>query len=386
MRRLSLVWMLTLLGAVGASISRADDKPAAPLTQEQAVKAWDDATAQLQAIRTRLGELQQAFQTATPADQAKFRDEAMQISEKLRSQLVTIGRVAPQVYALKAVKEKPEESEPYQLTASAMWGAFRENRYNEAKQIADTLLSVHPNDPVALNIGGAAAFATNDFDKAVALLGEAEKAMMLIPALGNEPIAGNDPEIARKYVEYWKQEQAIRAKEAAATGDAALPHVLFTTTKGDIELELFENEAPNTVANFVSLVEKGFYDGSPYHRVIPNFMAQGGTPGKKFGGSDGPGYNIECECYRPDARRHFAGTLSMAHAGRNTGGSQFFITHLPTPHLDREMRPDGAHTVFGRVVRGQEVVNSLDVGDQIVAAKVTRKRNHPYQPKTQPGR
>src|SRR5690606_32252475 len=114
-----------------------------------------------------------------------------------------------------------------------------------AKKIAEALLAVHPDDPIALNIGGGAAFSTHDFDRAVALLGKAEQAQMIIPALGQEPIAGNDPDVARKYVEYWKQEQATRAKEAVATGDAALPRVLFTTTKGDVLLELFENEAPN---------------------------------------------------------------------------------------------------------------------------------------------
>ncbi|MFV0443882.1 MAG: peptidylprolyl isomerase [Planctomycetaceae bacterium] len=158
-----------------------------------------------------------------------------------------------------------------------------------------------------------------------------------------------------------------------------MPRVLFKTSRGNILLELFEDNAPNTVANFISLVEKGYYTNSPFHRVIPNFMAQGGMPGKDPGVEQGPGYTIECECYRPDKRRHFAGTLSMAHAGKDTGGSQFFITHLPTSHLDG---PGSFHTVFGRVVEGMDVVAAIQQGDTILSAEVVRKRNHPYQPVT----
>ena len=132
-------------------------------------------------------------------------------------------------------------------------------------------------------------------------------------------------------------EMAIRATEE---NEDDLPRVKIETTKGTIVVELFENEAPNTVANFVSLVESHFYDGTPFHRVIPGFMAQGGDPTGT--GTSGPGYTIACECDLPDARKHFLGSLSMAHAGKDTGGSQFFLTFAPTEHLD------GRHTVFGR--------------------------------------
>jgi len=116
------------------------------------------------------------------------------------------------------------------------------------------------------------------------------------------------------------------------------------TDAGQIELELFDKDAPNTVANFVKLVKEGFYDGLSFHRVIDGFMAQGGCPNSKEGskgvaGTGGPGYSIDCEI---NSRKHLSGSLSMAHAGRNTGGSQFFIVHQPQPHLD------GIHTVFGQ--------------------------------------
>ncbi|WP_437207184.1 peptidylprolyl isomerase [Planctomicrobium sp. SH664] len=163
--------------------------------------------------------------------------------------------------------------------------------------------------------------------------------------------------------------------------------MLLTTSQGNVELELFENEAPNTVANFINLVDKGFYNGLRFHRVIPDFMIQGGCPNSRnenspLAGTGGPGYHIKCESSAPNARRHFSGSLSMAHAGKDTGGSQFFITHLPTPHLDRP-NPN-AHTVFGRVVSGLDVVRKMQPNDSIISAKVERKRAHEYTPVTIP--
>jgi cyclophilin family peptidyl-prolyl cis-trans isomerase len=173
--------------------------------------------------------------------------------------------------------------------------------------------------------------------------------------------------MAGSYVDLWKTEQEIRGKETKA---ADLPHVLLTTSRGEVELELFENEAPNTVANFVELVEKKFYDGLKFHRVIPGFMAQGGCP--KGDGTGDPGYRFKDEL-GASARRHFRGSLSMANSGPDTNGSQFFLTHLPTEWLN------GRHTVCGRVVRGQEVVDVLQIGDRLVKAAVTRKRDHEYK-------
>jgi peptidyl-prolyl cis-trans isomerase B (cyclophilin B) len=157
-----------------------------------------------------------------------------------------------------------------------------------------------------------------------------------------------------------------------------LPRVKLTTSKGEILLELFEDQTPNTVANFVSLTEDGFYDGVKFHRVIPNFMIQGGDPLTKDDsmkarwGTGGPGYSIDCET--KTSPKHGAKVLSMAHAGSNTGGSQFFITHVPTPHLD------GVHTVFGKVVEGADVVDAIRQGDTIEKAEVVRKRGHEYAP------
>ena len=144
---------------------------------------------------------------------------------------------------------------------------------------------------------------------------------------------------------------------------------VIKTSKGDIHLRLFEDQAPKTVANFVNLAGRKFFDGLVFHRVIADFMVQGGCPDGT--GTGGPGYNIECEI-RPHIK-HNTGSLSMAHAGSckhdpNTGqkisgecsnGSQFYITHKPTTHLD------GVHTIFGQVVQGQDVVNAIRNGDVI---------------------
>ncbi len=134
------------------------------------------------------------------------------------------------------------------------------------------------------------------------------------------------------------------------------------TKKGVMKIDFFENDAPNTVQNFIDLAEKGYYDGLTFHRVIPDFVIQGGCP--QGDGTGGPGYQIDCEL-DGDNQYHDRGVLSMAHAGRNTGGSQFFICHsrTNTAHLDRN------HTVFGKVVEGLEVIDEIrqdDVMEKVV--------------------
>ncbi|PKQ65081.1 peptidyl-prolyl cis-trans isomerase [Labilibaculum filiforme] len=135
-------------------------------------------------------------------------------------------------------------------------------------------------------------------------------------------------------------------------------HAEIHTEKGVMKVEFFENDAPKTVENFVNLSESGFYDGLTFHRVIPNFVIQGGCPDGT--GAGGPGYKIDCEL-NGENQFHDRGVLSMAHAGRNTGGSQFFICHgrENTSHLDRQ------HTCFGKVVEGLEVIDAIRAGDSI---------------------
>lgn len=138
---------------------------------------------------------------------------------------------------------------------------------------------------------------------------------------------------------------------------------IMETEKGTMKIEFYEEDAPNTVDNFCKLAKEGFYDGLTFHRVIPNFVIQGGCP--EGTGTGGPGYTIDCEL-DGDNQYHDRGVLSMAHAGRNTGGSQFFICHSRdrTSHLDRN------HTCFGKVVEGLEVIDDIRQGDVIKEVKI----------------
>lgn len=127
----------------------------------------------------------------------------------------------------------------------------------------------------------------------------------------------------------------------------------------EVVIDLFENDAPNTVANFEKLAKEGFYNGLSFHRVIPGFMAQGGCPTGT--GTGGPGYKIDCEI---NPNKHERGTLAMAHAGRNTGGSQFYICYQPQPHLD------GQHTVFGKVSSGMEYIDEVKGQDKMEKVEI----------------
>ena len=138
----------------------------------------------------------------------------------------------------------------------------------------------------------------------------------------------------------------------------------FETSRGKVTCDLFPKEAPKTVNNFVFLAREGFYDGTTFHRVIKKFMIQGGDPTAT--GTGGPGYKFADE-FGPGYRKHSRGALSMANAGPNTNGSQFFITHEPTPHLD------GKHVVFGQVTSGQDVVDGTQQGDKLVKVTIDEK-------------
>jgi cyclophilin family peptidyl-prolyl cis-trans isomerase len=184
-------------------------------------------------------------------------------------------------------------------------------------------------------------------------------------------------------------ELLVRQQESA---DDNLPRVRLTTTEGDILLELYENQAPNTVANFISLVESEFYSNLLFHRVIEGKFAQTGEFKSDNDHRGQTGYSIACECYEPEARPHFSHCVSMAHTGKkDTGSSQFFLTFSRTHQLD------GRHTCFGRVISGGDVLDKIErthiainnieqpipnvEKDKIISATVIRKREHEYQPK-----
>ena len=144
---------------------------------------------------------------------------------------------------------------------------------------------------------------------------------------------------------------------------AKIKFAIIKTEKGNMICELFPDEAPQNVLNFATLARSGFYKGLTFHRVIPNFVIQGGCP---YGtGTGGPGWRIKCECDN-QKHKHVRGTLSMAHAGRDTGGSQFFVCHSAQPHLN------GVHTVFGQVINdeGLNVLDAIKAGDKIIDIQI----------------
>ena len=364
-----LFCLLPAVTGAAAPTATADDWPAL-------IKEKDAEFAKLKEIKDKLA-------TAQGQQAVELRTEGTKLIDGIFSDLFPRMRAS----ALEVLKRDAVDEETINAIIELAYRTYQENKFAEAGAVADAILVKAPENAVALNLAGVCHFAVDDFEKSAQLLATAQEKNVLMPDLGAQYA-----EIAPLYVEYWKEEHAIREKEAAAPAAEQNPQVELDTSRGKIVVELFEDAAPNTVANFVSLVESGFYNGTKFHRVLPSFMAQGGDPNTKPGatgnpGSGGPGYSIKCEWDQPNSRRHFAGTLSMAHAGRDSGGSQFFLTHLPTPHLDKDVAvPAGrdAHTVFGRVIEGMDVVLALRVGDELTTAKVLRKRNHEYKPETTP--
>jgi|GEM_PF-695827 len=250
----------------------------------------------------------------------------------------------------------------------------RLGRYEEARSACAELLKDEPGQPVAIATDGLCLYALNAFPDAVARLGEAAaKEGRLEASLAREVKRTLDAAKAKQAE--WDEEQKKRAAEAKADD---LPRVKIATSKGDVVVELFENEAPNAVANFIDLCDKKYFDGTKFHRVISDFMAQGGDPNSKDAnpgndGQGGPGYSFRDEL-DPGFRRHFRGVLSLANHGKDTNGSQFFITHKPTELLD------GKHVVFARVLEGMSVVDALRKGDAIVGTEILRRRPHAYRP------
>lgn len=353
------------------------NQAAEPEIQVDSKVDWAPTHAKFKKNREKLEQMQKEFEAAPAARQLEIQQQAGGLIQEINAVYPQLRKMAPEVF----------KADPMNVDAAEICLEidFQKNCYADAVKAADLILTRDPTNQLALNLGAVAHFATHDFVGAKALFEKAEAANVLIGQLAQYY------ENCEPYAAYWTKEAKIREKEDAAQGDEQLPIVEFETTKGKVAFLLLENEAPNTVANFISLVEKKYYDGLQFHRVIPQFMAQGGCPNSRPGsaeppGAGGPGYNIKCECYQPNARVHFMGSLSMAHAGKDTGGSQFFITHLPTAHLNPNPAAQKGHTVFGRVIEGQDVVASIEKGDTITSAKVVRKRNHEYKPETQPER
>jgi cyclophilin family peptidyl-prolyl cis-trans isomerase len=360
----------------GAAEAQSPSQPASSASPEEARGQFDRVYGEWKNMMSRLAELNTKYQTAGDAERPNIEKEYDQESArgmKLAEQLKEA--------ALAAFAADPKDKEVSDLMSVMARSAYLQDDYEEVNRFAQPLLKFKVNEPQISWFAANAAIGLHNFAAVVplvqkALTGGANKEL--------QKAASELAEAAAETAPLWPIEQKIREREAK---DDDLPRVKLQTSKGDITIELFENEAPNTVASFISLVEKGFYDGVPFHRVLPQFMAQGGDPTGK--GNGGPGYRIKDEFDNPGARMHFRGTLSMANSGKpNTNGSQFFLTFRPTPHLN------GRHTVFGRVLDGFDVLPKITridpekpsgvTPDKIVKATVIRKRDHEYKPETLP--
>ena len=363
MRVAILVLAATAILTSGAAARAADEPGPAAAEFERVFAEWTTLLSEMR-------QLKEDYPTAGTDQKESIKkrfDELVQEADAMQPKLIEATK--------NAYREAPATNERVSEFLRNVTGwLMQSDDYEAALELAELLIE-HETETAKLHeLAGVAAASLCRLDLAEEHLKAAqEKGPLGQPGsrwLGTLPY----------YKEAWPKEQAIREAEAKADD---LPRVLLKTNRGDIEIELFENEAPNTVANFISLVEKGFYDGLTFHRVLPGFMAQGGCPNGT--GTGGPGYSIPCECYQENHRLHFRGSLSMAHAGRDTGGSQFFLTFRPTEQLD------GKHTVFGRVIKGMDVLPQIQrrnpenpnppTPDKIIEAKVLRKRDHPYEPK-----
>jgi cyclophilin family peptidyl-prolyl cis-trans isomerase len=341
-----------------------------PLASAQTpAEQFQSAQREWNALNDHLNELSKQYESAQPATREEIKQQYQEFVDRSTELLPKLRSAAEAAYMAAPNKDADVLRT---LIGMAAYDVRRDD-YESALKLAKLLDDHQCGETVLYSIAGAAAFNSDDYDTAEKYFAIADKAGKL-DSSGKQLRA----ELADQKAA-WAKEQAIRTQEAAADD---LPRVKLETNKGTIVIELFENEAPEAVANFVSLVEKKYYDGLTFHRVLPGFMAQGGDPTGT--GSGGPGYHIRCECYQDNARQHFRGTLSMAHAGRDTGGSQFFLTFRPTTHLN------GRHTAFGRVIEGFDVLAKLQrrdpnspsapAPDKIVKAEVLRKRDHKYEP------
>lgn len=379
-------------------------QPASPVaggnpTAVAAKESFDQLQKQWVDLTIRLRKKHQQLATSKASERGTLSDELQKLREESETMVGKIVATGLDVY-----RADPNSYPVVYDTLLAIAGFYVAgdaqgdggDQYEKALPIIQSMLEAGAGkkSPILWLLGGVCAYQVNDYDLAQEYFNKAQDAKILDAPPGQAPdgpfkriwelAKGSINSLAANRKD-WAKEKEIRAAEAVADD---LPRVLFQTAHGDIVIELFENEAPQAVANFLTLVKQGYYDGLVFHRVLPSFMAQGGDPTGT--GSGGPGYSIQCECHKPGYRKHFRGSLSMAHAGRNTGGSQFFLTFVSTGFLD------GRHTVFGRVLEGIDVASAIkrrDPGDangakpdRIIKAQVLRDRGHAYEFKKLPER
>jgi len=342
-------------------------------------KRFADEMVQYKTALKKLRSLKDSYQTASAEQKDKIIAEftpLIEDTQKRQKELVPLA-----ITAYRSIDGQNVELRAF-LCSMLHWLVVDRENYEVAYVIAKALFE-YPlpgeNSDMLYGFAAFAAFCTMNLDDAKAWYKIAKDKGVISKCDPDDKmhLQYNLERVLPEYESLWAKEQEIRQAEAKADN---LPRVLLRTSKGDITLELFKNEAPIATNNFLSLVKSGFYTDVPFHRVLPFFMAQGGDPTGT--GSGGPGYCIKCECYGDEARNHFRGSIAMAHAGPNTGGSQFFLDFVPTSFLNKK------HTVFGRIVDGMDVLSEIqridpeqesDVApDKIIDAKILRGDPEPF--------
>lgn len=349
---------------------------------QAAIKAWRQTIAEMQEAALR-------FHNGTAETEQKYLTEYRELSDRGRGEFDRAVRAATRL-----LQHDPKADSQYAdfLFAAARY-RFDRDWYELTGEAAEALMAAEVKEPRLPEIAGVSFWATNRFDRA------AEHLQTAIDNGFIEPKHRRLLESVGVYKPLWEREQQLR-QEARENDD--LPQVRITTTRGALVVELFEDQAPNTVANFISLAEQGFYDGLLFHQVIPSQIAMSGDPSGDASGN--AGYRIADEVDRSDARATFRGSLVMArladprsNSGQtlpNSASSQFFFALMPLPWANRE------HTVFGRVIAGIGTLSALTrvnpsakkgedepegPPDRILTIEVIRKRPHDYQPEVLEG-
>lgn len=357
-------------------VAETDKRSDKPIVEKQAAEGspaevFAAKMAEWKNLMKELRDAKAKFDISEPGSAEDFQKKWKDLIAKGHALVPGLRDVAKAAY----VAAPNEDRQLTRFLAKLLEDAASRDQFEIVADLGEVLIENNAGIKEAPDLVGAAAFVLNDFEKAQKYLQMAQANGSLSKENGGKYLGE-----VENYRAIWAEEEAIRKKETEAND---LPRVKIVTSKGEMTAELFENEAPETVGNFISLIEQGFYNGLAFHRVLPGFMAQAGCP--KGDGTGGPGYKIYCECTKSNFRKHFRGTLSMAHAGRNTGGSQFFLTFVPTFHLN------GQHTAFARIIEGLDVLEKLQridpmaegekpTPDRIEKIEVLRKRDHEYVP------
>lgn len=378
-----LALAVCLIGlAMGTALAQDDANQQGSTGGQDAAGEFDKLFAEWRTKLDAMRKLQVEYKQAELADQDAMEQQFEKLLGEAQEMSVQLQDLIEDAY-----RANPEDKKKGDFLISMAYAKYQEDNFEEASRITTMLLSAGTDvRGVVLDLAAQSQYLLNNYEEAQKLISEAETELAKI----QRPLSADAQDMKLKLDEdraVWQEEVAFRAADEKPAGDPMeLPRVELETTKGKVVIELFENEAPNTVANFITLVRDGKYNETPFHRVIAGFMAQGGDPNGD--GSGDAGYNIPFESNEEPYRKHIRGAVAMAHEpqAKDTAGTQFYIVY----RRDRTRHLDGEHTVFGRVIEGMDVVtqfNRPEPGspdtaiaepDRIVSARVLNARDHEY--------